>query len=312
MKKATQDNNILRIETPLGKDVLHITKAEFSEGISMPFSLHAEVYSNGQLIEPTSLIGKTVTVALLYNKGQSVSKRYFNGVVVNFRSKGSRMPVIDDGELYQDYVIEISPSLIFLTHRTNCRIFQKASVDEIAKVILDEHNVNFRSMLTKTYPTYDYKVQYHETDLSFVGRLLEQEGIFYFFIHEKEDHTLVLADDITAYTECPESHVTFTTGSLSEAHIHTWSGGLTSAPGSSVKQGYDFIKPADKPKGQQVDAELHSQQSITEVFEYLSSSEFNSRAQEQANISLESLQRDVERSSGGSNCRSLVWAVFYV
>ncbi|PSU34141.1 type VI secretion system tip protein TssI/VgrG [Photobacterium lutimaris] len=304
MKKATQDNNVLRLETPLGKDALHITKAEFREGLSMPFSIQADVYSNGQLVDPSAIIGKAVTITLLYNNNGNISKRYFNGVVTRLRSTGSRMPANSEGELYQDYLLEISPSLLFLAHRVNCKIYQKISVDEIIKTIFSEHKVKVQSELTKTYPIYDYKVQYHETDLAFVSRILEQEGIFYFFKHDKTDHYLVLADDITAYTECPESQVAFTTGSLSEAHIHTWTGGLDSAPGSSVKQGYDFVKPVDKPQGQHVDAEIHPQQSATEVFEYLAGSEFINRAQEQANITLDSLQRDIERCSGGSNCRS--------
>ena len=296
MKKATQDNNILRIETPLGKDALHITRAEFREGLSMPFSIRAEVYTNGQLVEANDLIGKSVSITLLYNQEQGVSRRFFNGIVTSLRSAGSRVPEVAEGDKYQDYILGISPSLVFLAQRSNCRVFQKINVDDIVKTILLEHNVTIQSELKKTYPVYDYKVQYHETDLAFVSRLLEQEGIFYFFRHDKNNHCLILADDITAYTECPESQVAFTTGSLSEAHIHTWSGGLDAVSGSSVKQGYDFVKPVDKPQGQFVESGTVPQQSATEVFEYLAESEFNQRVQDLANITLDSIQRDTELS----------------
>ncbi|MGF1725747.1 type VI secretion system tip protein TssI/VgrG [Photobacterium nomapromontoriensis] len=304
MKKATQDKNILRIDTPLGKDVLHITKAEVQEGISTLFSIQAYVYTNGQLINADDIIGKSVTITLLYNIKFAVFERYFNGVVTAIRSTGSRVTANSDGDKYQDYVLEISPSCHFLAQRTNCRIFQKLNVEDIVKKILSEHGVKIQSEIKKSYPIYDYKVQYHESDLDFVNRLLEQEGIFYFFKHELGNHHLILADDITAYKECPEAQVAFTTGSLSEAHIHTWSGGLEVTPGSSVKQGYDFIKPMAKPLGQHADAGLTTQQAMTEVYEYQAGSEFNVRAKDVANIALDALQRDTQLSSGGSNCRS--------
>ncbi|MGF1717475.1 type VI secretion system tip protein TssI/VgrG [Photobacterium chitinilyticum] len=311
MEKATQDKNILRIDTPLGKDVLHITKAEIQEGISTLFSTQAYVYTNGQLIDAKNIIGKSVTITLLYNLSGSVSERFFNGYVTAIRSTGSRMPSVAEGDKYQDYILDISPSFSFLSQRSNCRIFQQLNVEDIVKTILSEHGVKIQSELQKTYPVYDYKVQYHESDLAFVNRLLEQEGIFYFFKHDKTNHYLVLADDITAYRECAENQVAYTTGSLSEAHIHAWSGGLEVTPGSSVKLGYDFITPTDKLSGEHADAGLVTQQSALEVFEYQAGSEFNSRAQDIANASLESLQRDTELCSGASNCRSFSAGQFF-
>ncbi|KLV03741.1 type IV secretion protein Rhs [Photobacterium aquae] len=304
MIKATQDKNIIRIDTPLGKDVLHITKVEIQEGISMLFSIQAHVYTNGQLISADDLIGKSVTITLLYNVQSSVLERYLNGVVTAIRSVGSRVTAHADGEKYQDYVLEISPACHFMAQRTNCRIFQKLNVKEIVNQIFSGHGVKVQSKLNKTYPRYEYKVQYHESDLDFATRLLEQEGIFYFFTHDKSNHYIVLADDITAYKDCAEAQVEFTTGSLSEAHIHTWSSGLEVTPGSSVKQGFDFIKPTEKPQGTHANTSLTTQQAATEVYEYQAGSEFNLRAKDVASLALDALQRDTQLSSGGSNCRS--------
>ncbi len=91
------------------------------------------------------------------------------------------MPSVAEGDKYQDYILDISPNFSFLSQRSNCRIFQQLNVEDIVKTILSEHGVKIQSELKKTYPVYDYKVQYHESDLAFVNRLLEQEGIFYFF-----------------------------------------------------------------------------------------------------------------------------------
>ncbi|MGF1688514.1 type VI secretion system tip protein VgrG [Photobacterium japonica] len=311
MKKASQDNNILKIETPLGKDVFHITKAEIQEGISMLFSIQAHVYTNGQLISANDIIGQSVSITLLNTIDDAVVEKYYNGIVTAIRSAGSRVPSMAEGEKYQDYVLEISPGCQFLSQRSNCRIFQKLNVIEIVKGILAEHGVRVKTQLIQTYPIYDYKVQYHESDLDFVHRLLEQEGIFYFFQHEKDAHYLILADDLTAYAPCAEEQVAFTSGSLAESHIHTWSSGLEVVPGSSVKQGYDFIKPTSKPQGQCVDAALVPQQGQTEVYEYLAESEFLTRATNAANMTVDALQRDAELSSGGSNCRSFNAGQFF-
>ncbi|GHA55029.1 type VI secretion system tip protein TssI/VgrG [Photobacterium aphoticum] len=311
MKKASQDKHILKIDTPLGKDVFHITKAEIQEGISMLFSIQASTYTNGQLINANDIIGKSVSITLKHTTGGALVEKYYNGVVTAIRSVGSRVPSSAEGEKYQDYVLDISPTCQFLTQRTNCRIFQKLNVIEIVQKIFGEHAVRVKTKVEKTYPVYDYKVQYHESDLDFVHRLLEQEGLFYFFTHEKDAHYIVLADNLSAYSPCTEAEVSFTTGSLAEAHIHTWSSGLEVVPGSSVKQAYDFIKPTSKPKGQSVDAELVPQQAQTEVYEYLAESEFLTRTQNMANFAVDALQRDAELSSGGSNCCSFSAGQFF-
>ena len=147
MKKASQDNNILRIETPLGKDVFHITKAEIQEGISMLFSIQAYVYTNGQLISANDIIGKSVSITLLHNQNNAVVEKYYNGIVTAIRSAGSRVPSTAEGEKYQDYVLEISPTSHFLSQRSNCRIFQKINVVDIVNRILAEHGVRVKMQL---------------------------------------------------------------------------------------------------------------------------------------------------------------------
>lgn len=311
MEKATQDKSILRIDTPLGKDVLYVNKVEVQEGLSSLFSIQAYVYANNELVDTKLIIGKPVTITLVYNLNGELSKRFFNGYVSSVHSSGSRIPVVAEGENFQDYVLRIEPSLSFLSQRTNCRIFQKVNFEDVVKKVFSEHGVKIQSELKKNYPLYDYKVQYHETDLNFVSRLLEDEGVFYFFRHDESNHYVVLADDVTAYKECQESQVSFTTGSFSEAHIHSWFGSVSVAPGSSVKRGYNFIKPAEKPSGEHQNSGLIPQQSGMEVYEYLAASEFNLRAQNVANVALESLQRDVELSAGGSNCCSFTAGQYF-
>lgn len=302
MEKASQSKNIIQIETPLGKDVLHLTQFDIQEGISSPFSINVSCYTNGQIISDSDVIGKPVTINLDYLKGKASVTRFFNGVVASVTSLGSRIPSEAEGEKYQDYQLQIVSNLHFLKQRSNCRIFQGLSADEIVKKIFAEHGVQVKSELKGSYPTLGYKVQYNESDFDFVHRLLEEAGIFYLIEHSKAKHSVVLADALSAYREAEESKVAFTTGSLSESHVFSWSGNLNITPGRSSKGGYDFIKPSAKPKGEQANTSLSKQQQNAEVFEYYAGSEFNPALQDAANVALEAMQRDSVVCRAGSTC----------
>ncbi|WP_432460632.1 MULTISPECIES: type VI secretion system Vgr family protein [unclassified Agarivorans] len=302
MKKASQSKNIIQIETPLGKDVLHLTQFDIQEGISIPFSINVSCYSNGQLISQDDLIGKSVTVKLDYQKSEETVTRYFNGFVSSIHALGSRISSEAEGEKYQDYRLQLVSGLHFLKQRINCRIFQKLSVEQIVKKILTEHGVPMQSELKSTYSNLAFKVQYNESDLDFVHRLLEEAGIFYFIEHRKSKHSVVLVDALTAYREAEESQVVFTTGSLAEAHVFSWNGNFQLPAGRSVKYGFDFIKPKVKPKGEQQKVAVSKQQLSSEVFEYYAGSELNPELQNSANIALEAMQRDTLLCAGGSTC----------
>ena len=87
------------------------------------------------------------------------------------------------------------PWLWFLTRTSDCRIFQEKTVPDIIKEIFRDHGfTDFEERLSGSYRTWVYCVQYRETDFNFVSRLMEQEGIYYYFKHENGKHTLVLAD----------------------------------------------------------------------------------------------------------------------
>ncbi|GLQ31860.1 type VI secretion system Vgr family protein [Litoribrevibacter albus] len=304
MQKATQDANSIKIATPLGKDTLHLTRFDANEGISQAFRFEALMYTNGVEIDPKALIGQSVTVSLLMNKDGKVVDRFFNGIVSELKSLGQRAPNEADGALYKDYSATIVPTSWLMNHRVNCRIFQNLSVKDIAKKLFDEHGVKFSSKLKKTYPTYEYCVQYQESDWAFISRLLEQEGIFYFFEHEQNKHTLVMADDASVYEPCEEAKVKHATGSLAESHVHQWSSGLNITPGKYSQKGYDHEKPQNLPQGSRADGSLIPNQANYEVFEYEAESKFNERTQNIANVRLESLQKDIHTRIASSNCRS--------
>jgi len=301
MQKATQDKNVIQISTPVGKDALYLTRFVAQEAMSDLFVMSVNMYTIGQQIAHEDLVGKPVSIKVKNAEGGG--ERYYHGIVSQLVSNGSRTADVDEQKNYIDYQATIVPFAASMRNRKNSRIFQKKTIKDIFADLFGQHNVAFSDKTSKTYPKYEYCVQYQESDFDFIQRLLQSEGIFYFFEHTKSNHTLVLADDITAYEMCGEAKVVHSTGHLSESHVSRWQGGLSLAPGSFKRLGYDFKQPSRYPDAEQANAELPTQ-SVSEICEYTAEAECHPRAANLASVQLESLQRDMKLSSGRSDCRS--------
>ncbi|MDP5143329.1 type VI secretion system tip protein TssI/VgrG [Rheinheimera baltica] len=303
MQKATQDKNSIKIDTPLGKDALILTRFVFREALSQLFSVKAEVYGNGQSVSPDELIGKEVTITLELGKKK---QRYIHAVVADVTALGTRATKDSAGAEHRDYSLHLVASAWYMQHRVNSRIFRAKNVLKIVEKIAGEHGVKIdvTSKIQGSYPDYDFKVQYEESDLAFVQRLLQQEGIFYYFDHSQSSHKLILADKATAYEPCAESSVKYFNGSLSESHIHHWQRALVMAPGKYVQRGYDLNKPKALPTAEANKGKLVSGHASYEVFNYDAESEFHPRGKSIAGLRLDALQRDIERRKGASNCRT--------
>ncbi len=164
---------------------------EFSatESISLPFEVKLHITSKAD-ISSEELLNRPALLTV----SKARSYRYFHGVIDRFvyteKSK--------DALVYQ---VRMIPSLWLLSLRQDCRVFQDKSVIEIVQTVLGEHelsqSVEFR--LQRNYPTMEFCAQYQESDFDFISRLLEQEGLFYFFEHSRTKHTLIVADDRASY-----------------------------------------------------------------------------------------------------------------
>jgi type VI secretion system secreted protein VgrG len=194
MGTYSQDKRPIRVQTALGKDELLLSEFAGSEGVSQLFSYTLDLLSENAAVDPARLLRTPATVTIELPAG---GRRYINGVVNRFSQLGQR----DDLTFYR---AEIVPWLWFLSLSTDCRIFQNKSVPEIVEQVFKDLGYSaFDIRCAGTYPTREYCVQYRETHLAFVSRLLEEEGIFYFFEHQDGKHTLVLADRPSAVQPCP-------------------------------------------------------------------------------------------------------------
>jgi type VI secretion system secreted protein VgrG len=239
MATYTQDQRRIAVETPLGKDALLLTSFEGQESMSRLFTYKLELLSTKDAISPQEIVGKNVTFWVEYADG---SPRYFNGFVSRFAycGKGDRLNI---------YRAEVVPWLWFLTRTSDCRIFQHKSVVDIVKQVFSDLGFNdFQTSEIKgSHPTWEYCVQYRETDFAFVSRLLEQQGIFYYFKHEKGKHTLVLADQKGAYKDGVEKEVQFlaplSAPELTD-HISRWEHQYEFRSGKWAQTDYNFETPS--------------------------------------------------------------------
>jgi type VI secretion system secreted protein VgrG len=184
----------IAISTPLGKDVLLLRGFTGSEAISQLFHFDLDLLSENDSIHFQDVVGKSVTLRIYDAKG---GERHWNGFISRF-SQGAQ-----DRRLTA-YRAQMVPWLWFLTRTADCRIFQNMKVPDIVqKIFTDLGFHDFKLRLHGDFTPRDYCVQYRETDFNFVSRLMEEEGIFYYFQHEDSKHTLILANDPAAHDPCP-------------------------------------------------------------------------------------------------------------
>ncbi len=194
MAAYTQDTRPLRVSTALGKDVLLLARFNGQEGVSKPFHYELDMFSTKNNIAAKDLLRTAATVTLSQKSG---GDRFISGLVRRFVQLGTM------GDLTA-YRAEVVPWLWFLSLTRDCRIFQNKSVlDIIEQVFKDLGYSDFENRCTRTYAKRDYCVQYRESALNFVSRLMEEEGIFYFFKHTDGKHVMVLADNNSAVLPCP-------------------------------------------------------------------------------------------------------------
>jgi type VI secretion system secreted protein VgrG len=189
----SQANRRLRITTPLGDDALLVTAVTGEERISGLFHFDLELIGRESKVDFDQIVGKAVTLSVETTKG----KRYTNGFVSRFSQGGT----VGDHARFR---AEVVPWLWFLTRTADCRIFQHLSVPDIVKQIFTDLGfTDFAFRLQGTFEPRDYCVQYRETDFAFVSRLMEEEGIFYFFEHEDGKHTLVMGNTPNVHQPAP-------------------------------------------------------------------------------------------------------------
>ena len=182
----------ITVTTPLGDDVLLLRGFSGLEGISRVFAFDLDVMAKKNTkVAFEQLLGKPVTVNLKLPEGGT---RFFNGICYRVSEGGQ-------DTTFTFYTLNIVPQFWLLAHRAQSRIFQRQSVPDILKKVLAGLDVSFQ--IQGTFEQRDFCVQYRETDFNFASRLMEEEGIYYFFKHAAGSHTMVLANTPAGHPDVP-------------------------------------------------------------------------------------------------------------
>ena len=287
----------VRVKTPLGEDFL-FSSLELSEELARLYHCDLTLLSPKEDIELDDVLGKDITVEIDQPGGET---RYFHGLVSELAQIGRQ------GD-YVAYTAVVRPWLWFLSRTSDCKIFQEMTVPDILKELFREHGFPFKESLSGTYRKWEYCVQYRETDFNFVSRLMEQEGIYYYFEYESGKHTLVLADAYGAHnpiTGCekipyfpPSANV------VREQHIFDWNLRRSVQPGAYVIGAYHFKKPRADLK---VNTSISREHALAEfeVFDYPGEHYERAEGTEYVRARIEELQAQYERVRGQTNVRAL-------
>lgn len=231
----SQTQRLLEITSPLGKDVLVLRRLAVQEAIGRPFSISAEVMSTNIDLQASALVGKAVTCSV---KTGHAGQRHFHGIVRSFVRLG---PL---GRGHAAYRIEAVPRLWNLSRTADCRIFQEKSAKDICTAIFGEHAVApVRWGASVPTQKRGYCVQFNETDLEFVQRMLDEAGCGYFFEHTLGDHTLVICAANAEYPQVPGDPQMVRPQGDHHGALTVWQPSSSLQPGKVVAEDFDGLKP---------------------------------------------------------------------
>ena len=250
MASLSQSLRYLQVETSLGKDVLILTQASGHERLGGLFEISIEFTKQSGDLDLDGLLGTSATLgihnAAESRKGSVAHSRYFNGYFSRIAFAGY------GGEGQARFQATMVPWLWFLTRTADCRIFQQKSVPDILEeVFRDAGFSDFKKDLRGSYQPRDFCVQYRETDFNFVSRLMESEGIYYYFEHQNGSHKMVLCDDMVCHKK-DSKHETIKFIGGADARdtkgvITDWSFAKQVKPGKFAHNEFNFKTPTPDP-----------------------------------------------------------------
>lgn len=261
MPAPTQDQRHAAIETKLGKDKLLLKSMSGREELGRLFEYHAVLLEATGDVDGNQLVGTNVSVRLQVEDG---STRYLNGYVCSMVFLGY------EGGM-GTYHAEIVPWLWLLTRTSDCRIFQEKTVQEIIEESFRDHGFeDFKFQLCRSYKKRVFCVQYNETTFNFVSRLMEHEGIYYYWKHENGKHTMMIVDDMASHESCPgraEIEWRPHTGLPQDGYLYDLRVQKSVSTGKFAHTDYNFQKPTEDLRKKQESEKPHAASKF-ELFEF--------------------------------------------
>jgi type VI secretion system secreted protein VgrG len=301
-----QKLRLFSFESPLGTDKLLVNSLRGSEQLDEPFRFDLELVSEDPYLEWDQIAGRNVTVGIRQRDGTSF--RYFNGHISRFA------PSEHKGRLAY-YNAELVPWLWFLTQTRDCVMHQDKTVPEVIEATFNRYGFQqgaYQMNLKGKHEKWDYCVQYRESSFAFVSRLMETEGIYYYFKHENGKHTLVMVDDRRSHVPLPDQpSVRFDRESGSGAYHHqdrVYAARMERAVRATryTLKEYNYLMPKDPlqfESGQTQDG-MRLKLDL-EMYDFPGEYETNEEGRDYSDLRQEEQEDDHARIQGASDCRSM-------
>jgi len=290
-----------KLSVELGGEQVEFISLIAQETISTPYEIELEIAAPLGELDLGPHLGEKVSIAVLENDDEV---RHFNGYLI----EGVYLRESADGFYYQ---LSLRSFLYFLDSRTGFAIFQEKSVLEVLQEVLDAARISDYELRTsENYEIMEYCVQYGESDLQFISRLMEQEGLYYFFEHSGDKHVLIICDKASNQKESNVNGLAFNptaegtqayqaSSDWGEKHfLESWKEQVSSEGQNRVSlRDFDFKKPSSPVEGKAKDESTHQKDS-QEFYAYPGVFMDKSRANRLSRIRLEQFRASRRRYSG--------------
>ncbi len=241
----------LRVVSPLGTDQLLPERVMITEGVSSLFDIRLSVRAKREIIQPEDLIGRLIDISLEVQQAEDGGdgvRRPFNGLVTSLQEG----PPITRG--LRSYSMVLKPQMWLLSQRSDCRIWMDKTSIDIVETLFSEHGIpapDVSGVVTPPPPQH-YSVQWNETDLDYLTRRFEEDGLFYWFSHEDGSHRLHVADGANSWAGPSPSaqgdgRVRLAQGSTDRNHINEWMKHYAYVPGQRAGADWNFETPQMVP-----------------------------------------------------------------
>jgi type VI secretion system secreted protein VgrG len=204
------------------------------EELGRLFEYEIEILCEKFDVNFNEILGKPLTVCV----SKFMGVRFFHGIVTRLWRVGVR-------DRYLVLRATLSPRLWLLTRTTDCRIYQHLTVPEVVEKVLNEHHITVsgKRLASGDYKKWDYLTQYRESTFAFLSRIMEREGIYYYFKHTKADHEIILSDSLSCH-DAVEGYDPIAVGgdgtSADRDHLTGWRMIHRVTSGASALQAHDF------------------------------------------------------------------------
>ena len=305
-----QASRVLKVKSPLGEDQLLPERLAVDEGVSRLFEIHLTLRAKKEAVKPEELIGRLVDVSVEISQGDGEEgrgiRRPFNGLVTELHEG----PPITRG--MRSYALTLRPQMWLLSRRSDCRIWMDKTAVEIVETLFSEHGIPApdTSGIISPPPAQHYSVQFNETDLDYLTRRFEEDGLFYWFAHEDGSHKLHVADSASGWlapsaSAQGEGKVRLAQGSSDRNHISDWARRFSYVSGQRAGADWNFETPGMVPGTMTPSLVQMPDATKRELYEYPARIKTVEEAERAQKLRTQSIEADHDRVFGSSTTRIL-------